>query len=86
MEALNGMLHSPAFGPVDQPINTGYELCPACIEEHGIAHAKAAAKLAKLERETGAKPVRRRARHAFREKIWGLEGWTDIGKTLLLCR
>lgn len=83
MEALNGMLptpqHSPTHAPVDHTSNSGYELCPACIEEHGIAHAKAAAKLARSQRETGLIPVRRRGRHAFREKIWGLEGWTDIG-------
>jgi hypothetical protein len=62
----------------------GYELCPGCIEVHGIAHAKAAAKAAKSERnaEGGRRPKKRsRAlRHTFREKIWGVEGWIDVGE------
>lgn len=52
----------------------GYELCANCIEAHGIAHSKAAARAA---RQRGAGHVR----HAFREKIWGLEGWIDVGKS-----
>lgn len=56
MEAVNGI----ALESTGKP---GYELCPACIEEHGISHARA-----------------HRKRHAFREKLWGLEGWTDIGE------
>lgn len=48
----------------------GYELCSNCIEGHGIQHAKAARK----SRKAG------EFRHSFREKIWGAEGWTDVGE------
>lgn len=50
----------------------GYELCANCIEAHGIAHSKAAARAAK---QRGAGHIR----HAFREKIWASEGWIDVG-------
>lgn len=58
----------------------GYELCPACIEVHGIAHAKAASKAAKAERyeESRRRRKQRVLRHTFREKIWGVEGWIDV--------
>ena len=61
----------------------GFELCPSCIETHGIAHAKAAASADKRSRSDQAvEGVRRRSelRHCFREKIWGPEGWSDIGQ------
>ncbi|ORY29144.1 hypothetical protein BCR39DRAFT_532845 [Naematelia encephala] len=45
----------------------GYELCPGCIEVHGLIHTKAFAK-----------KRRRGLRHTFREKIWGPEGWVDV--------
>jgi hypothetical protein len=57
----------------------GYELCVACIEVHGIAHSKAAAK---ADRRSDSR--RRKAgglRHTFREKIWGTEGWQDVGES-----
>ncbi|KAK4688499.1 hypothetical protein P7C73_g1605, partial [Tremellales sp. Uapishka_1] len=58
----------------------GYELCAGCIESHGIAHSKAASKAAKLEAKHFGKRTRGRGlRHTFRETIWGVEGWTDIG-------
>jgi hypothetical protein len=64
----------------------GYELCPGCIEVHGIAHAKAAARAAKAERDRDRDRDReghrrrkgRTLRHTFREKIWGVEGWIDV--------
>jgi hypothetical protein len=88
MEAVSGGLLTPPRSPLAEAadrraIPTGYELCPACIEEHGIAHAKAASRAAKLERAAGTRRSRRLARHAFTEKIWGLEGWTDIGMSEL---
>ncbi|KLT45979.1 hypothetical protein CC85DRAFT_268587 [Cutaneotrichosporon oleaginosum] len=49
----------------------GYELCANCIEAHGITHSKAAARAAR-QRRVG------HIRHAFREKIWSLEGWVDV--------
>ncbi|WOO83671.1 ZZ-type zinc finger domain-containing protein [Vanrija pseudolonga] len=55
----------------------GYELCPSCIEVHGIAHSKAANR----ERDANGHRKKRsgQLRHTFREKIWGAEGWMDIG-------
>lgn len=62
----------------------GYELCPGCIEIHGIAHAKAASKAAKAEMrkdDTRRRKKSRALRHTFREKIWGVEGWIDVGRS-----
>ena len=74
-------------GAMDRPqrsgsLPRGYELCVGCIEVHGIAHAKAAAKEA---RKLGGAEVSRRRRqgelrHTFREKIWGVQGWVDVGE------
>lgn len=59
----------------------GYELCPGCIEVHGIAHAKAAAKAAREDRDAnGRRRKRSRLRHTFREMVWGAEGWIDVGE------
>lgn len=74
---------------MDRPNRTGslprgYELCAGCIEFHGIAHAKAAAKEARSKRNGVDVRRRRRAgelRHTFREKMWGPEGWMDVGKS-----
>jgi hypothetical protein len=49
----------------------GYELCPSCIEGHGIEHAKAP--------RLG--PDHWGRRHTFREKVWGPQGWQDVGKS-----
>lgn len=80
--ASNGSAASPTGGYRPEPGDVasaevfdaprGYELCANCIEAHGIAHSKAAAKAAR-QRRAG------HIRHAFREKIWGLEGWIDVG-------
>jgi hypothetical protein len=64
----------------------GFELCPSCIEVHGIDHAKAAESAdRRLRADLAAEGVRRRSelRHSFREKFWGLEGWSDIGMSVL---
>ena len=56
----------------------GYELCPICIEAHGVQHSKVA-----LQVHTGDKLRTKRfgkLRHAFRERIWGSEGWADVGE------
>ena len=55
----------------------GYELCPQCIEHHGVMHAKAAAKLAKAANARGRRRIGEK-RHTFSEKIWAAEGWTDV--------
>jgi hypothetical protein len=55
-----------------QPV--GYELCPGCIEVHGLEHARSSAKAAGSSRRIS------ESRHTFREKIWGPQGWQDVGK------
>ena len=63
---------------------SGFELCASCIESHGISHAKAAVAANRRARaDQAANGVRAASemRHCFREKLWGLEGWTDIGKS-----
>jgi hypothetical protein len=52
----------------------GYELCPGCIEVHGLEHARSSAKAAGSSRRIS------ESRHTFREKIWGPQGWQDVGK------
>lgn len=62
----------------------GYELCAACVEVHGIAHSKAAAKAERAERRSGVSRRGRKAgqlRHTFREKIWAAQGWQDLGES-----
>jgi hypothetical protein len=55
-----------------QPV--GYELCPGCIEVHGLEHARSSAIPAGSSRRIS------ESRHTFREKIWGPQGWQDVGK------
>jgi hypothetical protein len=52
----------------------GYELCPGCIEVHGLEHARSSASPAGSSRRIS------ESRHTFREKIWGPQGWQDVGK------
>ena len=71
---------SPTFAAADQLRSTqaqasGYELCAGCIEVHGVAHSREAAGANGMGRR---RP--RQLRHTFREKIWGVEGWTDVGE------
>lgn len=78
--ALSG-LASYAVDEMDRPqrsgsLPRGYELCAGCIEVHGISHAKASAREAKKKgRRIG------EFRHSFRERIWGAEGWVDVGES-----
>lgn len=64
-------------GPVDALSlrrSTGFELCPACVEVHGVSHAREASR-------GGMRSLRGdNWRHAYREKIWGHEGWVDVGQ------
>jgi hypothetical protein len=55
-----------------QPV--GYELCPGCIEVHGLEHARLSSIPAGSSRRIS------ESRHTFREKIWGPQGWQDVGK------
>ena len=62
----------------------GYELCAGCIEAHGIAHSKAAAKTAQAKVNgavVGQQREQRGMRHTFREKIWASTGWVDVGES-----
>jgi hypothetical protein len=54
----------------------GYELCPDCIEVHGLEHAKSSASTRDPTQRTSG------SRHTFREKIWGPQGWQDVGQYL----
>jgi hypothetical protein len=72
----------------------GYELCAACIEIQGIAHARAMAamdlnviqgtvshgELTILPASGGLARRLGAMRHTFRELIWGAKGWKDIGE------
>lgn len=88
-EAVNGrgaLLSGGTDEHDDAALGRGYELCPSCIETHGIAHAKAAAKADKTARtQDGTRRRRSEMRHAFREMIWGPEGWSDIGQSVGWC-
>jgi hypothetical protein len=78
------------------PSVTGYELCSGCIESAGVHHAieaglasgssPALSVLASPQDTQVASQWRRAApkkgqlRHAYREKVWGHNGWEDVGK------
>ena len=88
-------LPSPPTSSVSTPVCSGYELCPSCVEVVGIRHAIEAgiAGPGSLPALTGnhddpqralqwrrAPPKKGQLRHAFREKLWGPTGWSDVGK------
>jgi hypothetical protein len=62
-------------GKERQVISEGYELCPGCIEVHGLEHARSSA-----SSQPGQSLRISETRHTFREKIWGSHGWQDVGK------
>lgn len=82
------------------PTIGGYELCNGCIESAGVHHAieaglssgssPALSALSSPEDTQVASQWRRAApkkgqlRHAYREKVWGHNGWEDVGKSLSL--
>lgn len=69
----------------DRRGSSGYELCPSCIESRGLEHSRAAAMVARHRLPPG--EWARRAgelRHTFREKVWGSQGWQDVGGCSLL--
>ena len=57
----------------------GYELCPGCIEVHGLEHARSSALSL-----PGQSARVSETRHTFREKIWGSQGWQDVGESPLI--
>ncbi|WVF65712.1 hypothetical protein IAT40_000443 [Kwoniella sp. CBS 6097] len=58
----------------------GYELCPTCVEMHGIEHTRKYSYTSTSG--VGRGRSRQHAdvvnRHSFREKIWAAEGWVDV--------
>ena len=73
-----------AQSPGMQSRKTGFELCPSCIEVHGLEHSRAAS-MASRHRMTPGEWARRggELRHTFREKVWGSQGWQDVGASRL---
>ncbi|KAF5377789.1 hypothetical protein D9757_008077 [Collybiopsis confluens] len=73
---------------------TGYELCPVCIEDAGVTHAIEAVQepgssptvgnifsspeAAVIQWRRAAPSQKGQLRHAFLEKIWGHTGWEDV--------
>jgi hypothetical protein len=58
--------------------STGFELCVNCIEAHGVEHTRQAIQVdARSARRTS---ERGQSSHTFREKIWSVEGWIDVGE------
>ncbi|OCF31344.1 hypothetical protein I317_01200 [Kwoniella heveanensis CBS 569] len=56
----------------------GYELCPTCVEVHGIEHTRAQVYKSKASAGRHSQPADGMRRHTFREKIWAAEGWVDV--------
>lgn len=75
---------TPSLARDDQPQRkVGYELCAGCIEIHGIRHTKAAARTATnglRGTELRGREKAGQLRHTFKERIWGPEGWADVGE------
>lgn len=81
------------------PSRGGYELCSGCVESAGVHHAIEAgiapgsspgiSAPASPEDAQAASQWRRAAprkgqlRHAYKEKVWGHDGWEDVGKLRL---
>lgn len=86
---------SQASGLLSEPENMGYELCSGCIESAGIYHALCAStervgtngpELTSREHAMSLSLWTRSAprhkgqlRHAYFEKVWGHQGWDDVG-------
>ena len=70
---------------------TGYELCPNCFQTEAIVHALEVSsateaepaspnsEYARSQRHRKA-PQKGQFRHAFQEKVWGVDGWKDVGE------
>lgn len=89
-------LFVPPSGHISGSPSAGYELCSSCIESAGVLHAlEAGARtspysspmsspedniqaLSQLSRT--APRSKGHIRHAYREKVWGPEGWKDVGE------
>lgn len=71
----------------DAPVQAnrnGYELCPSCIEVHGIQHAKAMGEI-ELQKQAAHRVLPTNIRklgalnHTYKELLWGARGWKEIG-------
>lgn len=77
-----------ANGKTTSPSGTGYELCPSCIEVRGLEHSRSAAMVARHRMPpTEWNRISGELRHTFREKVWGPQGWQDVGEsyTIVFC-
>ena len=82
----NGDGHSAVHfdAPVEANLD-GYELCPSCIEVHGIQHAKAMGEI-ELQKQAAHRTLPSNIRklgalnHTYKELLWGARGWKEIGK------
>lgn len=88
------LYNSRASGSPSESENMGYELCSGCIEAAGIYHALCIS----TERvgSIGPEPTedamslwirsaprqKGQLRHAYFEKVWGHQGWDDVGALL----
>ena len=66
----------------------GFELCPGCIENQGIAHTRdMGTKMLRSEPVGGNPGLARKLRHfgamdhTYREMIWSATGWRDISRS-----
>lgn len=84
MQTANGVRHSDGETPAHRQA-AGYELCPSCIEVRGLEHSRAAGATARhnLSPEEWSR-LSGDLRHTFREKVWGPQGWQDVGESPLL--
>ena len=87
------LCNSPGSGPLSELENVGYELCSGCIEAAGIHHALCAS--TERAGSIGSEPTslenamslwirsaprhKGQLRHAYFEKVWGHQGWDDVG-------
>lgn len=78
MVTANGLMNGKAV----LSRGAGYELCPSCIEVHGLQHSRSAAMIARRRLSPGeGHASSEELRHTFREKVWGPQGWQDVGES-----
>lgn len=76
------------------PRETGFELCPNCIEHYGVLHALESSVAPSPQTDWPPSPEdaqralsqwkrtasrKGQLRHAYFEKVWGPRGWDDVG-------
>lgn len=88
------LCNSQGSGPLSKLENVGYELCSGCIEAAGIYHALCASteRVGSIDGPEPTSPKdamslwirsaprhKGQLRHAYFEKVWGHQGWDDVG-------